>query len=102
MNRTLLYDRLTGELLHSHYEVRVVEPRDGRDVRLSAPTAVQPDGQLAELATRGFDIERLGSLTTSVAPQSSRRTARFVDIKTGRLRSRRLDQADDLGSQKEQ
>jgi len=25
MKRTLFYDRETGELLHSHYEVRVIE-----------------------------------------------------------------------------
>ena len=95
MKRSLFYDRRTGELLHSHYEVRAVEPRDGSDARLSAPAAVELDAELAELVSRGLDPGRLGSVTTSVAPQSSRRTARFVDVKTGRLRSRRLEQTDD-------
>jgi hypothetical protein len=93
MKRTLFYDRDTGELLHAHYEVRVVY-EDGED-RLSDPIAVKLDNELAELVSRGFDPQRLGSLTTSVAPQSSRRTARFVDVKTGRLRSRRLELDDD-------
>jgi hypothetical protein len=50
---------------------------------------------MAELVSRGLDLDRLGTLTTSVAPQSSRRTARSVDIKTGRLRAQRLEPTDD-------
>jgi len=94
MNRTLFYDRQTGELLHSHYQVRAIERRDGREAELSAPTAVELDADLAELMSRGLDLGRLGSVTTSAAPQSSRRTVRFVDLKTGRLRSRRLEPTD--------
>jgi hypothetical protein len=90
MKRTLFYDTETGQLLHSHYEVRVVGERDG-DAHLSTPSAVALDAELAELVSRGLDPQRLGSLTTSVAPQSSRRTERRVDVKTGRLRSRRLE-----------
>lgn len=93
MKRTLFYDRETGELLHSHYEVRVIGG-DG-DARLSAPAAADPDTGLSELVSRGLDPGRLGSLTTSVAPQSSRRTERSVDVKTGRMRSRRLELTDD-------
>jgi hypothetical protein len=101
MKRTLFYDRQTGVLLHSHYEVRAVEPRDGREAGLSAPAAVELDVDLAELVSRGLDLERLGSVTTSVAPQSSRRTARFVDVKTGRLRSRRVELTDDTAPEEE-
>jgi len=43
----------------------------------------------------------MGSLTTSVAPQSSRRTERSVDVKTGRLRSRRLELTDDVTAEEE-
>jgi hypothetical protein len=46
---------------------------------------------MAELVSRGLDPKRLGSLTTSVAPQSSRRTERSVNVKTGRLLSRRIE-----------
>ena len=99
MKRTLFYDRVTGELLHSHYEVRVVESRDDGDARLSAPAAADLETELAELVSRGLDSERMGSLTTSVAPQSSRRTARSVDVTTGRLRSRRLELSDDIASE---
>jgi inactivated superfamily I helicase len=91
MRRTLFYDRETGQLLHSHYEVRAVEGDDAAGARLSAPKAVELDAEMAELVSRGLDPERLGSLTTSVAPQSSRRTERSVNVKTGRLRSRRLE-----------
>ena len=101
MKRTLFYDRRTGVLLHSHYEVHAVEPRDGSEARLSAPAAVDLDDDLAELVSRGLDPGRLGSVTTSVAPQSSRRTTRFVDVKTGRLRSRRLELIDDIASQED-
>ena len=101
MKRTLFYDRQTGALLHSHYEVRVVEPNDGGVARLSAPAAVELDGDLAELLSRGLDLARLGAVTTSVAPQSSRRTARVVDVKTGRLRSRRLEPTDDIAPEEE-
>jgi len=97
MKRTLFYDRQTGELLHAHYEVRVVEGRD--DARLSAPAAVDLETELAELVSRGLDPERLGRLTTSVAPQSSRRMARSVDVATGKLRSRRLELTDDVASE---
>lgn len=98
MNRTLFYDRETGELFHSHYEVRAVDDRDDGGARLSAPRAADPDAELAELVTRGLDPEHLGSLTTSVAVQSSRRTSRWVDVKTGRLRSRRIELADDAAA----
>ena len=101
MKRTLFYDRVTGELLHSHYEVQVVETRDDGDARLSAPAAVDLDTELAELVSRGLDPERMGSLTTSVAPQSSRRTSRSVDVTTGRLRSRRLELTDDIASEED-
>ena len=101
MKRTLFFDRETGELLHSHYEVRVVEGRDDGDARLSAPTAAVLEGELAELVSRGLDPRRLGSLTTSVAPQSSRRAARSVDTKTGRLRTRRIELADDTVPEQE-
>ncbi|MGH3800561.1 MAG: hypothetical protein ACRDTD_10585 [Pseudonocardiaceae bacterium] len=101
MRRTLFYDRETGELLHSHYEVRVVEGGDDGEARLSDPAAVTLDDELAELVSRGLDPARLGSLTTSVAPQSSRRTARSVDVKTGRLRSRRLELADGDGAEED-
>lgn len=96
MNRTHFYDRETGELLHSHYEVRVVEDGDDDEARLSAPAAADPDAGLAELATCGLDPRRLGSITTSVALQSSRRSGRWVDVKTGRLRSLRLELTDDV------
>lgn len=101
MKRTLFYDRETGELLHAHYEVRVVEGGDDGETRLSAPAAVTLDDELAELVSRGLDPRRLGSLTTSVAPQSSRRTERSVDVKTGRLRSRRLELADDIAPEED-
>jgi hypothetical protein len=99
MKRTLFYDRETGELLHSHYEVRAVGGGDDGGARLSAPGAADLDAGLAELVSRGLDPQRLGSLTTSVAPQSSRRTERWVDVKTGRLRSRRLEPTDDLAAE---
>lgn len=93
MKRTLFYDRRTGELLHSHYVVTVVEGADG-ETRLSAPEAGTPDAGLAELASRGFDPEQLGSLTTDEQPQSSRRTERWVDPETQSLRSRRIELSD--------
>jgi hypothetical protein len=91
MRRTLFYDRATGELLHSHYEVRAIDSDDPEGARLSAPRAVDLDAGMAELVSRGLDPKRLGSLTTSVAPQSSRRTERSVNVKTGRLLSRRIE-----------
>ncbi|MGB5757543.1 MAG: hypothetical protein WBM50_11565 [Acidimicrobiales bacterium] len=100
MRRTLFYDRKTGELLHSHYEVRVVEDDDPAGARLSVPQAVELDAEMAELVSRGLDPEYLGSLVTSVAPQSSRRTERSVNVKTGRLRSRRLELTADSTSAK--
>lgn len=89
MKRMLFYDRESGELVHSHYEVRAIEEADG--AWLSAPAAADPDAGLAELVSRGLDMQRLGSLTTDVEPQSSRRTHRWVDVTTGQLRSRGLD-----------
>jgi hypothetical protein len=97
VKRSMFYDRATGELLHCHYEVRVVDDRGTADARLSAPAAVDLDDELAELVSRGLDPERLGRLTTTVAPQSSRRTERSVDVKTGRLRSRRIERGPDAG-----
>lgn len=91
MRRTLFYDRTTGELLHSHYEVRVVEDDTAEPARLSEPQAVELEVDMAELVSRGLDPGRLGSLVTTVAPQSSRRTERSVNVKTGRLGSRRLE-----------
>jgi hypothetical protein len=102
MKRTLFYDRKTGELMHAHYEVKVIEGRDETEARLSAPSAAALPDELAELMTRGLDIDRLGSLTTSVAPQSSRRLARSVDTKTGRLRAQRLELVDDPTPDEEQ
>lgn len=102
MRRTLFYDRETGELLHSHYEVRVVEGGDRAAAQLSAPRAVELDAEMAELVTRGLDPKRLGSLVTGAAPQSSRRMERSVNVKTGRLRSRRLELvADDRSKKKD-
>ena len=98
MKRTLYYDLTTGQLLHSHYEVQVIESHD-RDARLSAPAAVEPDAQLAELISRGLDPSHIGSLTTSAPPQSSRRMARSVHVKSRRLRSRRIELADDDNSE---
>jgi hypothetical protein len=98
MKRTLFYDRETGEILHSHYEVQVIEGGGDAGARLSAPMAVDPDADLAELVSRGLDPHRLGRLSTSAALQSSRRTERSVDVKTGRLRSRRLEPADAAGA----
>lgn len=101
MKRTLFYDRDTGEILHSHYDVHVVEGREG-EARLSAPEAAALDADLAELVSRGLDPKRLGSLTTSEGQQSSRRTERWVDPKTERLRSRRIELPDDdITSEKE-
>jgi len=100
MKRTLFYDRETGELLHSHYEVRV-EGQDDGEARLSAPRVADLDADLTELVSRGLDPQRLGSLNTSVAPHSSRRTRRWVDVKTGRLRSRRLELTDDIASEED-
>lgn len=90
MKRTLLYDRRTGQLLHSHYLVTVVEGTDG-ETRLSAPEAGTPDAGLAELVSRGLDPEQLGNLITDEAPQSSRRTDRWVDPETQTLRSQRIE-----------
>jgi hypothetical protein len=102
MKRTLFYDRKTGELMHAHYEVKVIEGSKEAEARLSAPSAAALPDELAELMTRGLDIERLGSLTTSVAPQSSRRMARSVDTKTGRLRAQRLELVDGTTHDEEQ
>ena len=101
MRRTLFYDRETGELLHSHYEVRAVEGDDPEGARLSAPQAVGLEAEMADLVSRGLDPERLGSLATSVAPQSSRRTERSVNVETGRLRSRRLELVSDGATDEE-
>ena len=101
MKRTLFYDRETGELLHSHYEVRVIEREADGEARLSAPAAVDLDDELAELVSRGLDLNRIASLTTSAAPQSSRSLARSVDIRTGRLRAQRFEIADDIASEAE-
>jgi hypothetical protein len=102
MKRTLFYDRKTGELMHAHYEVKVIEGSKDAAARLSAPSAAALPDELAELMTRGLDLDRLGSLTTSVAPQSSRRMARSVDTKTGRLRAQRLELVDDPTTDEEQ
>jgi hypothetical protein len=91
MRRVLLYDRETGRLVHSHYEVRVVQDDEGR---LSEPDAASPDAALAELVTRGLDPGRLGSLATDVAPESSRRTERSVDPASGELRARRVPRSE--------
>lgn len=91
MKRTLFYDRETGELLHSHYEVRVVERGKDGGAELSAPAPVSVEDASAELTSRGLDLTRIGSVTTSDRPSSSRRTARRVDPGTGRLRTRRLE-----------
>jgi hypothetical protein len=96
MKRTLFYDRETGELLHSHYEVGVIERDADGEARLSAPAAAELDTELAELVSRGLDLNRIASLTTSAAPQSSRSLARSVDIKTGRLRTQRIEIADHI------
>ena len=98
MKRTLFYDRETGELLHSHYEVRVIESAADGEARLSAPAAVGLEDEMAELVSRGLDLNRIASLTTSAAPQSSRSLARSVDIRTGRLRAQRFEIADDIAS----
>lgn len=90
MRRTLLYDQRTGEILHSHYVVSVVESPDG-GAALSDPAAASMDAELAELVTRGLDPQQLGSVTTSATIQSSRRVGRRVDSETGKLRSRRVD-----------
>jgi hypothetical protein len=99
MNRTLFYDRVTGELLHSHYEVRVVKGGDNSDAQLSEPAAVELDTGMAELVSRGLDPQRLASLTTNLAPQSSRRMEHSVDVTTGQLRSRRLEMADEASQE---
>jgi hypothetical protein len=96
MNRTFFYNTETGALLHSHYEVRVIDDPDNGDVRLSAPAAVDLDEGMAELVSRGLDPHRIRGLATTVMPESSRRTQRSVDLQTGKLRSRRLDLADDV------
>jgi len=102
MKRTLFYDRKTGELMHAHYEVKVIEGGKEAEARLSAPSAAALTDELAELMTRGLDLDRLGSLTTSVAPQSSRRMARSVNTKTGRLRAVRLETVDGTSHDEEQ
>jgi hypothetical protein len=89
MKRSLYYNPETGELLHSHYEVRVIEQKD--EARLTAPAPAELDADLAELVSRGLDGPKLARVTTSVPPQSSRRTRRWVDVKTGRLRSERIE-----------
>lgn len=93
MKRSLYYDRDTGELLHSHYEVQVVEEKDGS--RLTAPGPADLDSDLADLVSRGLDGQRLDRVSTSVPPESSRRTRRWVDVKSGRLRSQRIERAED-------
>jgi hypothetical protein len=95
VKRTLFYDRETGELLHSHYEVRVVERAGEGGAELSPPAAVSVEDASAELVSRGLDLARVGSVTTSDRPSSSRRTARRVDPTTGRLRTRRLESRTD-------
>ena len=94
MKRMLWYDRETGELIHSHYEVRAIERPDA-EAQLSAPAATDLDENLAELVSRGLDIDRLGSTTTDDTPRSSRSIRRRVDVTSGRLNSRRIDLADD-------
>src|SRR5262245_325884 len=94
MRRTLLYDTTTGEILHAHYEVRVVGGRGDSDAHLSAPAAVDLDAALVELISRGLDADHMRSVVTNAAPQSSRRLERSVDPATGRLRSRRLEELD--------
>ena len=93
MKRMLWYDHTTGDVLHSHYEVRVVESETA-DARLTAPAATDADDTLAELASRGLDLDHAGSTTTDAAPQSSRSIQRWVDVSSGRLRSRRIEIAD--------
>jgi len=94
MKRMLWYDRETGELVHSHYEVRAIERPDA-EAQLSAPAATDLDENLAELVSRGLDLDHLRSTTTDDTPQSSRTLRRWVDVTSGRLRSRRVDLADD-------
>lgn len=89
MIRTLFYERDTGRLRHTHYEVRVVDD-PGTGARLSGPAAAEPDDVAAQLVARGLDPRRLGSLVTDAPPQSSRRVARAVDVSTGELRTLRL------------
>ena len=99
--RTLFYDRRTGVLLHSHYEVHAVEPRDGSEPGCRHRPPSNSTTTWPSSCRTGLDPGRLGSVTTSVAPQSSRRTTRFVDVKTGRLRSRRLARIDVIASQED-
>lgn len=80
MKRTLLYDKRTGEIRHTHHGVYV---GDGR-----APG--QTEKEILELASRHVDVRRVATAVTSAAPQSSRRVLRMVDPKTGRMRTRRI------------
>ena len=100
MNSMLWYDRETGELVHSHYEVRAIERSDA-EAQLSAPAATDRDEDLAELVSRGLDLGHLGSTTAGDTPQSSRNLRRWVDVASGRLHSRRIDLADDPDSTQE-
>lgn len=93
MKRMLWYDRTTGEVVHSHYEVHAVESEDAH-ARLTAPAATEADDALVELASRGLDLDHAGTTTTDAEPQSSRSIHRWVDVKSGRLRSRRIEIAD--------
>jgi hypothetical protein len=100
MKRMLWYDRETGELIHSHYEVRAIERPDA-EAQLSAPATTDLDENLAELVSRGLDLDRLGSTTAGVTPQSSRSIRRWVDVTSGRLRSQRIELADNPESTQE-
>ena len=93
MKRVLFYDSATGEILHAHYEVHVVEGRNGEGEQLSAPAADIADDARAELQSRGLDLDRLEQLTTGAALRSSTAVERAVDLTTGKLLSRRLTAA---------
>jgi hypothetical protein len=95
MKRLLFYDRQTGEILHAHYEVHVVDGRGDEGAQLSASAADLADDALAELQSRGLDLKRLERVATSVVPQSSTGIDRTVDVKTGKLRSRRRELAEE-------
>jgi hypothetical protein len=101
MQLTLFYDRETGKILHSHYEVQVVEGGQPGQTRPVTPNPADLEILSGEiLVSRRLERDRLGLLAAEVPIEAGRDVQLSVDVKTGRLRTWRLERADNAGQGK--
>lgn len=75
MKRYVLFDKETGEILHTHQAYKL-ESEDLEKV---------PDDEIIQVVNRTANPERVGVLLTDEPIQSSNRFARKVDPKSGKV-----------------